>query len=73
MILCLIKYIAFLRDQRCRNCAHRIILSMKQEANEAFVNELGKYFIVKRVPRCKLHPGYKNDLVEILRAKLKKR
>ena len=37
-----------------------------QEANKYFLAEFGKYFIIKRIPRYKLHPQYKNDLVELI-------
>lgn len=47
-------------------CCHEI---RDEEANAHFLVELGKWFAVKRVARGKLHPQYKNDLVELLVAK----
>ena len=40
-----------------------------QEANAAFLAEFGKYFTIKRVSRNKLHPEYRNEMVEIIKAK----
>ena len=40
-----------------------------QEANQHFLAEFGKYFTIKRIPRYKLNPEYKNDLVELIVAK----
>ena len=37
-----------------------------QEANQHFLAEFGKYFTIKRIPRYKLNPEYKNDLVELI-------
>ena len=50
-------------------CCHEI---RDEEANAAFIQEMQKYFIIKRVPKNKLHPEYMNDLVEILKCKLKR-
>jgi len=43
-------------------CCHEI---RDEEANTAFVTELSKHFHIKRVARCKLHPEYKSDFIEI--------
>lgn len=48
-------------------CCHEI---RDEEANAYFVSELKKHFAVKRIPRTKLHPEYRNNLVEVLSAKL---
>lgn len=34
-----------------------------------FLEEFGKYFNFKRIPRYKLHPEYTNNLVELIIAK----
>ena len=47
-------------------CCHEI---RDEEANAYFLVELAKYFSFKRVSRGKLHPQFKNDLVELLIAK----
>jgi hypothetical protein len=36
------------------------------------VSELKKQFNIKRIARNKMHPEYKNDLIELLSAKLKR-
>lgn len=48
-------------------CCHEI---RDEEANAAFIAELGKYYSIKRIPRSKLHPEYCSDLIEVLTAKL---
>jgi predicted nicotinamide N-methyase len=47
-------------------CCHEI---RDEEANAYFLVELGKWFAIKRINRGKLHPQFKNDLVELLVAK----
>jgi hypothetical protein len=50
-------------------CCHEI---RDEEANALFVSELKKQFNVKRIARNKLHPEFRNDLIEVLSAKLKR-
>mmetsp|Transcript_2071 Transcript_2071/g.2185 ORF Transcript_2071/g.2185 Transcript_2071/m.2185 type:complete len:265 (-) Transcript_2071:953-1747(-) len=47
-------------------CCHEI---RDEEANMYFLEEFGKYFTFKRIPRYKLHPEYTNNLVELIIAK----
>ena len=49
-----------------------IFCDLKQMANDAFLAELERYATYKRVPHSKLHPEYRNNLVEIVCAKLKR-
>ncbi len=50
-------------------CCHEI---RDEDANAAFIEEAQKHFSIKRVSKNKLHPGYRNDLVEVLKCKLKR-
>ena len=34
------------------------------------MTELSKYYSIKKIPMHKLHDDYKNDMVEIIQAKL---
>eukprot|EP01041_Mallomonas_annulata_P004893 gene4893-9760_t len=47
-------------------CVHEI---RDEDANAAFLEELGRSFVWKRVSRTKLHPDYRNDLIEVILAK----
>jgi len=49
-------------------CVHEI---RDEEANAAFLLELSNQFIWKRLPRSKLHPEYRNELIEVILAKPK--
>jgi predicted nicotinamide N-methyase len=51
-------------------CCHEI---RDEGASHAFVAELKKYFSVKRISMSKLHPDYRNELVEMLVAKPKRK
>ena len=36
-----------------------------QIANDAFVERISQHYRIKRVPKNKLHPEYRNDFVEL--------
>jgi hypothetical protein len=40
-----------------------------QDANAAFIREFTKHFVLKRIPRNKLHEDYSNDMIELVSAK----
>ena len=43
-----------------------LIFIVAQEANETFLEELGKRFHYKKISRHKLHPEYQNNLIEVI-------
>ena len=47
-------------------CCHEV---RDEDANIAFVEELSKFFKLKRITKDKLHPDYRNDQVIIVRGK----
>ena len=48
-------------------CCHEI---RDAEANSMFLTEFGKYFSYKKIPKSKLHPEFRNDLIEMVVGKL---